>query len=170
MVKYPCMDTFNIGDQVMHFREGLSHITEIRRMNEKDYFIIRVVRDESEIIYVPVDTASAVIRSISSIEQGEELINFIRDVKPEYITNTKQRRDGFKRRLGSGNIHDLAFLARQLYFFNHPEEIAVPVKFGPADVEMLKYATTTMYDELAITYQVNRNEIESLFLNKIKGA
>ncbi|MBO4286307.1 MAG: hypothetical protein J5880_03115 [Bacilli bacterium] len=164
------MSAFNVGDTVMHFREGLAHITEIRRMNEKDYFIIRVVRDESEIIYVPVDTAQAVIRHVSSQEQAEELIIYIRDIQPEYITNTKQRRDGFKRRLGSGNIHDLAFLARQLYFFTHPEEIAVPVKFGPADVEMLKYATTTMYDELAITYNINRSEIESLFLAKIKSA
>ena len=164
------MSTFNVGDTVMHFREGLSHITEIRRMNEKDYFIIRVVRDESEIIYVPVDTASAVIRHISTSEEADELVLFIRDIEPEYITNTKQRRDGFKRRLGSGNIRDLAFLARQLYFFTHPSEIAVPVKFGPADVEMLKYATTTMYDELAISYNVNRNEIEELFLSKIRVA
>ena len=164
------MSTFNVGDTVMHFREGLSHITEIRRMNEKDYFIIRVFRDESEIIYVPVDTAQAVIRHVSSEQQAEDLIVYIRDIEPEYITNTKQRRDGFKRRLGSGNIHDLAFLARQLYFFTHSEEIAVPVKFGPADVEMLKYATTTMYDELAITYKVDRNEVEALFLAKIKSA
>lgn len=164
------MSTFNVGDTVMHFREGLSHITEIRRMNEKDYFIIRVVRDESEIIYVPVDTAMAVIRHVSNAQEAEELINYIRDVEPEYITNTKQRRDGFKRRLGSGNIRDLAFLARQLYFFTHPDEIAVPVKFGPADVEMLKYATTTMYDELAITYNVPRNEVEAMFLTKIKAA
>lgn len=164
------MSTFNVGDTVMHFREGLSHITEIRRMNEKDYFIIRVVRDESEIIYVPVDTAMAVIRRVSNEQEAEELINYIRDVEPEYITNTKQRRDGFKRRLGSGNIRDLAFLARQLYFFTHPDEIAVPVKFGPADVEMLKYATTTMYDELAITYNVPRNEVETMFLTKIKAA
>ena len=164
------MSTFNINDTVMHFREGLSHITEIRRMNEKDYFIIRVFRDESEIIYVPVDTAQAVIRHVSSLEEAEELINYFRDVQPEYITNTKQRRDGFKRRLGSGNIRDLAFLARQLYFFTHPDEIAIPVKFGPADVEMLKFATTTMYDELAITYQVGRGEVEALFLTKVKGA
>ena len=164
------MSTFNVNDTVMHFREGLSHITEIRRMNEKDYFIIRVVRDQSEIIYVPVDTAQAVIRHVSNPVEAEELVNYIRSVQPEYITNTKQRRDGFKRRLGSGNIHDLAFLARQLYFFTHPEEIEVPVKFGPADVEMLKYATTTMYDELAITYNVGREEVEALFLTKIKGA
>ena len=163
------MSTFDVNDTVMHFREGLAHITEKRRMNEKDYFIIRVVRDESEIVYVPVNTAEAVIRHVSTVSEAEELVNYIRDVKPEYITNTKQRRDGFKRRLSSGNIRDLAFLARQLYFFTHPEEIAVPVKFGPADVDMLKYATTTMYDELAITYNVSRDEVETMYLNKIKG-
>jgi len=164
------MSTFDVNDTVMHFREGLAHITEKRRMNEKDYFIIRVVRDQSEIVYVPVDTAQAVIRHVSTLEEAQELIEYIRTVKPEYITNTKQRRDGFKRRLGSGNVRDLAFLSRQLYFFKHPEEIEVPVKFGPADVEMLKYATTTMYDELAITYSVDRDNIEEMFLEKIRVA
>ena len=164
------MVNFSVNDTVMHFREGLSHITEIRSMNNRDYFIIRVIRDESEIIYVPVDTAEAVIRNVSSVQDADELALYIRDIKPEYITNTKQRRDGFKRRLASGNIRDLAFLARQLYFFQHPEEIEVPVKFGPADVEMLKYATCTMYDELAITYNVNRDEVEAMFLAKIKAA
>lgn len=164
------MGTFVVNDTVMHFREGLSHITEIRTINNRDYFIIRVRRDESEVIYVPVATAEAVIRHISSKEDAEALAKYIKEIKPEYITNTKQRRDGFKRRLGSGNIRDLAFLARQLYFFQHPEEIEVPVKFGPADVEMLKYAKCTMYDELAITYDVKRDEIEEIFLAKIKAA
>jgi transcription-repair coupling factor (superfamily II helicase) len=69
------MSGFNVNDTIMHFREGLSHITEIRRMNEKDYFIIHVVRDESEIIYVPVDTAQAVIRHVSTKEEAEAYLN-----------------------------------------------------------------------------------------------
>lgn len=164
------MESFQINDLVMHFREGLSKIVQEKVMNEKDYFIIKVLRDESEVVYVPKDNASAVIRHISTREDAEELVKYIREIKPEYITNTKQRRDGFKRRLGSGNIRDLAFLTRQLYFFRHPEEVEVPVKFGPADVEMLKYAACTMYDELAITYDVDRNQIEEIFVKKIKLA
>lgn len=161
------MSEFNIGDKVMHFREGLSLIKDNVSLNGMPYFLIVIVNAPDEIIYVPVDNANNIIRTITSKEDALKLVEYIKQIEPEYITNTKQRRDSFKRRLGSGNIYDLAFLSRQLYFFQHPESVQIPVKFGPADVEMLKSAARTMLDELALSFNVDRAEVEQYLYDLI---
>ncbi len=154
------MIDFKINDKVMHFREGLSLIKEIVDREGRNYYLIQILNNDNDVVYVPIDNALNIIRPITSKENALALIQYVKTIEPERISNTKQRRDSFKRRLGSGNIQDLAFLARQLYFFNHPEVIDVPVKLGPADVEMLKSATKTLYDELALSFSIDRDKIE----------
>ena len=55
-----------------------------------------------------------------------------------------------------------------LYFYRHPEEVDTPVKFGPADIDMLKYANRALYDELAISLQVPRDEVEEVVMQMVK--
>ena len=48
------MSGFNVNDEVIHCREGLSTIIDIKTMNGKDYFLVQVNRISSETFYVPV--------------------------------------------------------------------------------------------------------------------
>ena len=162
------MNEYKLNQQVMHFREGLSVISELKEMEGTKYFIVTPLHEGGEKIYVPVERADAVLRPIISKKEVPELVRYMAGVTPEYFSNTKQRRDVFKRRLGSGDIHDLAYLAMLLYFFRNPEEIETPVKFGPADVDMLKYATRTLYDELSIALKMDREEVEEYIIQEIK--
>lgn len=163
------MSEYKVNQLVMHFREGLSLISEIKEMDGVEYFIVTPQHEGGEKIYVPVARASAVIRNIIDKKDVDDLVKFMKEVKPEFFSNTKQRRDVFKRRLGSGDIHDLAYLTMLLYFYQHPEEVETPVKFGPADVDMLKYASRTLYDELSIALKIDRSEVEAYIVKKIKA-
>ena len=162
------MSEYKVNQQVMHFREGLSLISDEKEMDGVKYFIVTPLYEGGEKIYVPQERADAVLRNIIAKKDVKELIVFMRNVKPEYFSNTKQRRDVFKRRLGSGDIHDLAYLSMLLFFFQHPEEVDTPVKFGPADVDMLKYANRTLYDELAISLKMDRSKVEEHVIKQIK--
>jgi RNA polymerase-interacting CarD/CdnL/TRCF family regulator len=158
------MKVFDINDKVVHYREGLAVITDKILMAGSEYFKLDVLKPNSDDLFVSTANYSSIIREITRLEDIPNLISFIKEIQPEYITNTKQRRDCFKKRLFSGNIKDLAFLSRQLYFFRHPECVEIPVKFGPADVEMLKTAHNNLFDELALTFEKDRNEVEQYFL------
>ena len=162
------MSTYKVNDKVMHFREGLSIISSEKEMNGMSYFIVEVVNG-GEKVYVPKDKADAIIRPLFDKKNLDELIAFMKPIKPEYFNNTKQRRDVFKKRLGSGDIHDLAYLTMQLYYFNHPGEVDTPVKFGPADVDMLKYAARTMFDELALSLDIERDKVEEYIYQLLKS-
>lgn len=160
------MNGFKKDQQVIHCRDGLSVIVNDTFIGDKEYFVVHTFRGDGENIYVPMDRADKIIRPVMSQQEAEELIEYIKTIEIEFNTNTKQRRDSLKRRLMSGDVNDIAFLFKQLYFF---KEIKDPtVKYGPVDLDMLQYASNNLLDELAISYNVARDEIEQFVYKKLQ--
>ena len=163
------MSVFNVNDEVIHCREGLATIIGNKEMNGKDYFLVRANRISGEIFYVPVDSADSIIRSIMTVKEADELLRYIKSIDKDFNTNTKQRRDAYKRRLSSGDVKDIAYLYRQLYFYNQLGEDNEVIKLGPVDLDMLGYANNMLLDELTITYQTPRDRISSFVENRISS-
>ena len=136
-------------------------------MAGNEYFVVKADRGGGESIYVPVNNTGSLIRPIMSSESADEVINYMKTVQAEFISNTKQRRDQYKKRLLSGNVYDLAYLSRQLYFFNFYNNNGQVVKLGPTDIQMLVNAETILYDELALSYQKPRDEIENYVTSRL---
>ena len=159
---------FKINDSVIHCREGLSVIVGSKDMNGKEYFLVSVKHNSGETIYVPVDTASSIIRPLMDEKAADSLLSFIKKIEKEFNTNTKQRRDAYKRRLSSGDVKDIAYLYKQLYFYNLiGGENNTEIKLGPVDIDMLSYAENMLLDELSITYSIPREEIKAFVEKKI---
>ena len=159
---------FKINDSVIHCREGLSVIVGSKDMNGKEYFLVSVKHNSGETIYVPVDTASSIIRPLMNKKEADSLLSFIKKIEKEFNTNTKQRRDAYKRRLSSGDVKDIAYLYKQLYFYNLiGGENNTEIKLGPVDIDMLSYAENMLLDELSITYSIPREDIKAFVEKKI---
>ena len=159
---------FKINDSVIHCREGLSVIVGSKDMNGKEYFLVSVKHNSGETIYVPVDTASSIIRPLMNKKEADSLLSFIKKIEKEFNTNTKQRRDAYKRRLSSGDVKDIAYLYKQLYFYNLiGGENNTEIKLGPVDIDMLSYAENMLLDELSISYSIPREEIKAFVEKKI---
>ena len=160
---------FSINESVIHCREGLSTIIALNNMNGKDYFLVRVNQTNGETIYVPVETAENIIRPIMSEKEADVVLKYIKGIKKDFNTNTKQRRDAYKKRLSSGDVKEIAYLYRQLYFYEKiGGENNEEIKLGPVDIDMLTYAKNMLLDELAISYKVPRNEIEGFIEKRMK--
>ena len=161
---------FKINDFVIHAREGLSTIVSMSSINGREYFLVKSNQANGETIYVPVDTASNIIRHVLNDKEADDVLRYIKSIEKEFNNNTKQRRDAYKRRLSSGDVQDIAYLYRQLYFYNliggeNNEEI----KLGPVDIDMLNYAKNMLLDEMSLTYKVDRSKIEDFIENRIAG-
>ena len=162
------MSDFSVNEEVIHCREGLSTIIGNREMNGKNYFLVRANRMSGETFYVPVDSADSIIREIMSKNDADELLRFIKTIEKDFNTNTKQRRDAYKRRLSSGDVKDIAYLYRQLYFYNQlGGEENEEIKLGPVDLDILSYAKNMLMDELTISYQKSRESIECFVEERI---
>lgn len=156
---------YQIGQKVIHVREGLSEIVDIRSINERDFFVVRLCRGGGETIYVPIVGAENIIRDIMTTAEADKLLLRLKSIEKEFNSNTKQRRDAFKRRLASGSIDDIAYMYRQYYLYKkYPDG----VKLGPMDIDMLTYATNFILEEMALTYEIDLAEAEDFVANRIE--
>lgn len=156
---------YEIGDKVIHCRNGVSTIVGLTEMGGRNYFVIHALRGDNENIYVPVIGSENIVRPVMSIKEADDLLHGLASIEKEFNPNTKQRRDAYKRRLGSGNVLDIAYLYRQKCLYEkYPED----VKLGPSDIDMLEYASNILLDELSLTYNVERDKIEEIVVSKIK--
>ena len=155
---------YALEEKVIHCRNGVSTILSEVKIGDREYYLIRAVRGDGENIYVPIVGCENIIRPIMDSLSADQLLSSLRTIEKEFNPNTKQRRDAYKRRLSSGNVNDIAYLYRQYYLYNkNPEN----VKLGPADIDMLEYATNILLDELALTYQIDRSKVGNYVANKI---
>ena len=161
------MSDFNVNNEVIHCREGLSTIIGSKEMNGKEYFLVQVNRISGETFYVPVDSADSIIRHIMTVKEADELLKLVKKIGKDFNTNTKQRRDAYKKRLSSGDVKDIAYLYRQLFFYNKLGENNDEIKLGPVDLDMLNYAKNMLLDELAITYKQPRESVEKFIGERI---
>ena len=159
------MLNFQKGQLVVHCRDGLATVMDETVLGDKDYFIVHTMRGSGENIYVPKDRSESIIRPIMEVEKAEEILKYIKTVELEYNSNTKQRRDSLKRRLMSGDVNDIAFLYKQLFFYKSQTDGSI--KFGPVDLDMLNFASDILLDELAVVYKKDRSDIEDFVNSKI---
>lgn len=156
---------FKVNDLVIHRREGLSTIIEKKDMNGNEYFLVRVSREDSDNIYVPFSNVDTILRNVMNQVEADSVLKRIQSVEREIASNTKQRRDSYKRRLCSGEVFDIAFLFKQyLLYLQEPDKI----KLGSADLDMLMSATRMFLDELALSYNIERHLIQDYIINRLK--
>lgn len=157
-----------IGSLVIHWRDGLSRIKNVFVRNEKEFVSVVSLRDEDCEIIIPVASCDAYIREIMNIEQADDLLRYIKTVEQEFNTNTKHRRDAYKRRLSSSDIKDIAYLFRQYFHYKNLPDPDSVIKLRPIDIDMLSYAENRILDELALTYSIDRKEAEQFVNNRIE--
>ena len=159
---------YKVGDRVVHAREGLSTIMSTTVIGDNEYFVVVSDKGDKENIYVLKSRTENIIRPIMSSEESQKVIEYMKSVNAEFLSNTKQRRDLYRKKLLSGNVLDLAYLSRQLYFYNYYNANGQVVKLGPTDLQMLKDAEKILFDELAISFDVNREELPNKIEELIK--
>lgn len=160
---------FQVNDVVVHYRDGVSVITDTVMMGDCEYFTIRAKRVGDVSIYVPVLNAINIIRKVMTTDEALKLIEYMNNLPELYIANTKQRRDEFKRRLASSDIKDVIYLCKLLYLYKTMSELPDGVKFGPMDVEMLYDAHNRLIDELCVVYSKEKDDIEEFLVNRVKS-
>ena len=159
---------YKVGDRVVHSREGLSTIVNITSIAGNEYFVIVADKGDRENIYVMTSRTDNIIRPIMSEKEANRVVEYMKTVEAGFISNTKQRRDIYRKHLLSGNVFDLAYLTRQLYFFNYYNSHGQVVKLGPTDLQMLKDAERILFDEFALSYRMPREEVDAKIVDLIE--
>ena len=159
------MVEFKKGQQVIHCRDGLSVIVDETVIADNGYYVVKATRGGGENIYVPISRAESIIRPLMTEKEAYELIDYIKKLEVEFNPNTKQRRDALKRRLSSGDVHEIAHLYKQYYLYKYKNDGSI--RFGPVDLDMLASAANNLLDELSISFGKQRADMDEFMVEQL---
>jgi len=166
-------DMFAINSCVIYNSYGICKITDIRKEKffgeEKDYYILKPLNNESSTYYVPVDNGSLPIKMkyILTKEEISELIKVIPDEKTKWIPDDRLRSQKFKELLLLNDRKDLIQLIRTLYT-RKQEQVAIGKKLMSVDEGVLAKAEKILFDEFALVLNIQPDEVVPYILQQMQ--
>lgn len=156
---------FKKSDYVV-YKRNVCIVKDIKEkhFNNKDYYVLYPIDDDSLKIDVPVD--SNYLRNVISKEEANNLINQIKDV--QIITfQDKLSENEYIKLLNSGNLLDLVKIIKTTYLRNE-ERIKMGKKIGEKDDNYFNMAERILYNELSIALNINFDQVRQYIINKIE--
>lgn len=146
---------YEIGDCVIYRAEGICDITDIRCESfaggeKTDYYILSPRNDPNSTVYVPVENErlTAMMRALLSKEQIHALISELREVRLDWIEDSRARNAKFKEILSDGDRREVLVLlntVRERIAFN--EETGR--RSGTTETSALSRACKLLRDEFS---------------------
>jgi CarD family transcriptional regulator len=151
---------FKVGDKAVYPAQGVAEVIQIE---EKDiagtrqrFYVLRIL-DTDRKIMVPVSNASAVgLRQVIGEEEIAELFDILRERTIAFDNQTWNRRyRGFKDKINTGSIYDVAEVMRDLYRLKTDKQLSF------SERRMLETARTLIVKEIAIAREQAEEQVQS---------
>lgn len=147
---------FKVGEYVV-YKRNVCVIKELKEINNKKYFILIPIDDNTLTISIPYDKSNHLLRNIISKEESEKLINSIPDIELIKV-NDKLLENEYKKLLSTGNLEDLVKIIKTTYLRNF-NRLSNNKKIGEKDDNYFKKAENLLYNELSIS--LNKNYVDT---------
>ena len=159
---------FNIGDYVVYKRD-VCKIKEIKKngFNNKDYYVLIPIDDNTLIIDVPMDNKSGLLRPIIEKNEVENIINSIVNI-PIIKVDNKLIENEYKQLLNSGKHEDLIKVIKTTYLRNK-ERTDMSKKIGDKDDLYFKRAEQLLYNEFSIALNMNYDDTKKYVIDAVSA-
>ncbi len=158
---------YKINDYIV-YRHDVCKIKKIKKIKDKDYYVISPIDDNSLIINTPVDNKMGYIRDILSKEEAKKIIDSIKDIKAVDSINEKNVEATYKELLNSYSYENLIKIIKTTYERNN-NRLINNKKISEKDDTYFKLAEKYLYNELAISLNTTSEEIKDYIINKFKN-
>lgn len=160
---------YNSGDFVV-YKKNVCRVREIKHnnINNKDYYILVPIDDESLIIDVPVDNKLGFIRDVISKSEAERIIDNIKNIDVLDNINDKNIELTYKDLIYNGNQEDLIKIIKTTYLRNKKREDDKKKK-SDKDSRYFEMAERYLYNELSIALNMTQSEVKNYIVNKMEN-
>ena len=159
---------YKIGDYVVHNGHGVCTILDevFNQTMNKEFLKLETVHNKMSIM-MPKDKTNDFLRPILSKEEIIRHINEGSNLSNDYNKDNKERKNQFQELVTSNNINDTIQLLRYLY------QLAADKKkekksLGSFDSQFLQQAERKLFNELAITAEISKEEAHNYIINILK--
>ncbi len=165
---------YNINDVVVYGSQGVCRITDIgplemKGMENKSYYTLSPLFQNSTIIYAPVDNPKTVLRPVSSPDQMQDLISRVPEIPTIEIKNDRERESVYKAVIKTGDPGELLRLIKTISQ-RRKDRLASGKKRIIIDEKYCQIAEEQLYQEMAYVMEENLDSMEEYFSEKVLKA
>lgn len=160
---------YNINDYII-YRNEVCKIKEIKtnKINNKDYYVLVPLNDESLIIDTPVDNKLGKIRKIISKEEVENIIKEIPNIDTIECPNDKMYEIEYKRLLEEGSHESLIKIIKTTYLRNK-NRIDSKRKISDKDDKYFKKSEELLYSEFSVSLNISYDEAKNYVIKSVES-
>lgn len=156
---------FKINDYVVYKRD-VCQIYDMKVINDKEYYVMHPIDDETLTINVPVVNSFGHLRNVLSKKAAEELIGKIPEI-PVIETMDRMIENQYRVLLQSGKLEDLICIIKTSYLRND-ERKKNGKKIGEIDDSYFKLAEKILYNELSISLSKSYDETRNYVVESVQ--
>ena len=139
---------------------------ELKKYNDKDYYLLIPVNDDTLKLEVPVEDPQNKIRDLIKKEELKKLINKIPDIETVDVEE-KYLESEYKKLLASGDEEDLVKVIKTTYLRNKKREDNNKRK-AEIDSIYFREAENTLYARVSAILGMSIDEAKTYFIQKIE--
>ena len=157
---------YKVGDYVV-YKKDVCLIKEIKtnKLNNKEYYLLIPVSDDSLKIDVPVDNEQSSIRNLTTKKEIKDLIKKIPIIEVINVNN-KLLENEYKELLKEGSFESLIKIIKTTYLRNK-ERLDNNKKKGDKDDYYFNLAEKYLYTEFSIVLKMNFEETKDYVINEV---
>ncbi|MGN1379197.1 MAG: CarD family transcriptional regulator [Bacilli bacterium] len=155
------------NDYVVYKRD-VCKVKEIKfnQVNNKYYYILVPIDDNSLIIKVPINNNISYLRSVISNDKANQLIENIPNIKPLDNIDDKYIERVYKDLIYNGNHEDLIKIIKTTYLRNNIR-LNNNKKISDKDNTYFRLAEKYLYNELSIALDMDFNNTKNFIIIKV---
>lgn len=164
---------FKVGDLVYYGATGVCRISDVTVRSfgteSGEYFVLRPIYDAKSTLFVPKEN-SLLTQKIHPVLMPEEILAMVsdyEDAEEVHIKEDKQRQERYKQLVVTGDRRKLARIVKILFKLRE-EMNAAGKKLRMADERILKEAERLLYDEISLSFQLERGQVIPFLFGEIK--
>ena len=127
---------------------------------EREYYILKPIYQMGSTVYVPVDSPKESMRPVIKREEAQKLIDEIHDVPLLAIANEKLTEQIYRECLKSGNCEEWVRILKTIWR-RKQERLQAGRKVTAVDAKYFHMAEESLYGELAVALDLDRDEVEA---------
>ena len=163
---------FQAGDVIVCGTHGVCRVEKVGPLSsavadrDRLYYTLKPLYERGSVVFTPVDNEKMVIRPVISREEALRLIDGIRDAEALGIEDERKREENYKTALKSCRGEELVKMIKTINARKR-SRAARGKKATDADSRYVKLAEDYLYGELAISLDLERDQVKAFVRERI---
>ncbi|MDD3219873.1 MAG: CarD family transcriptional regulator [Lachnospiraceae bacterium] len=163
---------FEIGDYIVYGTNGVCKVEDISTMDSLNvskgriYYTLSPCYSKGSKIFIPADNEKVIMRPVITKEEALALIDEIREIEVLWIPNEKQRENEYKDAFRTCDCKQWVKIIKTIYE-RKMERLENGKKVTSVDEKYFHMAEESLYGELAIPLNMDKNEVREFIVEKI---